>query len=78
MEIVVDSLKMPDDGQYVYVSVVKGGTVEPGVEPVVKFNNGFDGGSDEVMFCPENMKHPGGPVVAMTEKFVIPAIRTLL
>ena len=51
---------MVGKGQYIYVSVNNS-------EPVIKFNNGFEGGGHEILFNEANQAHPGGAVVGMYE-----------
>ena len=47
-------------------------------EPLIKFNSGIDGVASDVMFNQQNEQHPKGPVVAMYEYSIAPAIRSLM
>mmetsp|Transcript_28094 Transcript_28094/g.77329 ORF Transcript_28094/g.77329 Transcript_28094/m.77329 type:complete len:98 (-) Transcript_28094:55-348(-) len=80
VETDVDKLKMEDKGQYIYVSVATEDQIAASeqLEPLVKFNNGFDGGSSEVLFNEEYQKDPKGVLHALFRDKLEPAIRGAL
>eukprot|EP00931_Biecheleriopsis_adriatica_P058261 TRINITY_DN34631_c0_g1_i1.p1 TRINITY_DN34631_c0_g1~~TRINITY_DN34631_c0_g1_i1.p1 ORF type:complete len:101 (+),score=21.45 TRINITY_DN34631_c0_g1_i1:151-453(+) len=72
----VESMK--SNGQYIYVSVLDGdGDSEP-VDPLVKFNNGHEGGSSSALFNDTYQQDPEGLFHALYKDKIDPELRKRL
>mmetsp|Transcript_48716 Transcript_48716/g.153153 ORF Transcript_48716/g.153153 Transcript_48716/m.153153 type:complete len:97 (-) Transcript_48716:99-389(-) len=69
---------MEGKGQYIYVSVVGAGEEGKPVEPIFKFNNGFEGGSSEALFNDKYSADPQGMFHALYKDKIDPLLREWL
>eukprot|EP00927_Polykrikos_kofoidii_P056866 TRINITY_DN50954_c0_g1_i1.p1 TRINITY_DN50954_c0_g1~~TRINITY_DN50954_c0_g1_i1.p1 ORF type:complete len:106 (+),score=27.18 TRINITY_DN50954_c0_g1_i1:130-447(+) len=79
VDTTVDKIEsMKGKGQYIYVSVVDGTEGAEAVEPIVKFNNGHEGGSSDQLFNEQYRKDSKGILHAVYKDKIDPALRKQL
>mmetsp|Transcript_46548 Transcript_46548/g.81982 ORF Transcript_46548/g.81982 Transcript_46548/m.81982 type:complete len:102 (+) Transcript_46548:94-399(+) len=79
VETTVDTItSMKGKGQYIYVTVKKEDSSGEPDPPIVKFNNGHEGGSQAVLFNDAYKKDPKGMFHALYKDKIDPAIRDKL